>query len=152
MTTLRDDSVCDSILIRVRFLEPRSRRHWGTMTAHGAICHLTDWFRASLGEKPVTPATGILQQTVVKWFALHSPLPWPHGIPSRPELAQGEGGTSPEEFEADRSALIRSIYDFRKAEEYLSKAKHPIFGRMTYLEWQRWGYLHLDHHLRQFGA
>jgi hypothetical protein len=28
---------------------------------------------------------------------------------------------------------------------------HPIFGRMTEAEWMRWGYLHTDHHLRQFG-
>jgi len=28
---------------------------------------------------------------------------------------------------------------------------HPIFGRMSLWEWQRWGYLHTDHHLRQFG-
>jgi Protein of unknown function (DUF1569) len=29
---------------------------------------------------------------------------------------------------------------------------HPIFGRMTEEEWMRWGYLHVDHHLRQFGG
>jgi len=28
---------------------------------------------------------------------------------------------------------------------------HPIFGQMTRAEWLRWGYLHTDHHLRQFG-
>jgi hypothetical protein len=28
---------------------------------------------------------------------------------------------------------------------------HPMFGAMTTLEWMRWGYLHTDHHLRQFG-
>jgi hypothetical protein len=28
---------------------------------------------------------------------------------------------------------------------------HPIFGRITRAEWLRWGYLHADHHLRQFG-
>jgi hypothetical protein len=29
---------------------------------------------------------------------------------------------------------------------------HPIFGRMSRAAWLRWGYLHADHHLRQFGA
>jgi Protein of unknown function (DUF1569) len=28
---------------------------------------------------------------------------------------------------------------------------HPIFGPMTAKDWMRWGYLHADHHLRQFG-
>jgi hypothetical protein len=29
---------------------------------------------------------------------------------------------------------------------------HPIFGRMSDAAWLRWGYLHMDHHLRQFGV
>ena len=29
---------------------------------------------------------------------------------------------------------------------------HPIFGPMTLRAWMRWGYLHVDHHLRQFSA
>jgi hypothetical protein len=28
---------------------------------------------------------------------------------------------------------------------------HPMFGGMTAKDWMRWGYLHADHHLRQFG-
>ena len=28
---------------------------------------------------------------------------------------------------------------------------HPMFGPMTPEDWMRWGYLHADHHLRQFG-
>ena len=30
--------------------------------------------------------------------------------------------------------------------------RHPIFGRMSQRAWLRWAYLHMDHHLRQFGA
>jgi hypothetical protein len=29
---------------------------------------------------------------------------------------------------------------------------HPVFGAMSDSAWRRWGYLHTDHHLRQFGA
>jgi len=152
MTTLRDPGVCDSILIRIRYLEPRSMRRWGKMTAHQTIVHLTDSFRAVLGEKHVSPATGLLQRTVVKWFALKAGIPWPHNVPSRPEVEQGKGGTPPGEFEPDRQSLIKIVYQFRSSEEALSTASHPIFGKLTFEEWLRWGYLHLDHHLRQFGA
>jgi hypothetical protein len=31
-------------------------------------------------------------------------------------------------------------------------ALHPIFGKMKEKPWMRWGYLHSDHHLRQFGC
>ena len=29
---------------------------------------------------------------------------------------------------------------------------HPIFGPLTTSQWMRWGYLHVYHHLRQFGV
>jgi hypothetical protein len=29
---------------------------------------------------------------------------------------------------------------------------HPQFGKMSEKEWMRLGYLHMDRHLRQFGA
>ncbi|HEV2663419.1 MAG TPA: DUF1569 domain-containing protein [Blastocatellia bacterium] len=29
---------------------------------------------------------------------------------------------------------------------------HPYFGAMSESQWMRWGYLHCDHHLRQFGV
>lgn len=32
------------------------------------------------------------------------------------------------------------------------KTLHPYFGMMSMPEWQRWHWLHFDHHLRQFGV
>jgi hypothetical protein len=29
---------------------------------------------------------------------------------------------------------------------------HPILGRLSRGQWMRWGYRHMDHHLRQFGV
>jgi hypothetical protein len=29
---------------------------------------------------------------------------------------------------------------------------HPILGSMSRANWLRWAYLHIDHHLRQFGV
>jgi hypothetical protein len=31
------------------------------------------------------------------------------------------------------------------------QTSHPMFGKMSAKDWMRWGYLHADHHLRQFG-
>ena len=155
MVTLREQSVYESILLRIRFLEARSVRRWGKMSAPEMICHLTDSFRGVLGEKHISPAPGIQQfppyRLLMKWAGLHSPVPWPHGVPSRPEVEQGKGGTPPGDFEKDRRELISAIDRFRASEELLGAMSHPIFGRMSFEEWLRWGYLHADHHLRQFG-
>jgi len=49
--------------------------------------------------------------------------------------------------------LLRAAFErfTRQPLEYELQT-HPIFGQMTEKEWMRWGYLHSDHHLRQFGA
>jgi hypothetical protein len=54
------------------------------------------------------------------------------------------------EFESDRRELESLIEQFAQRTA-ASLQPHPIFGRLTDSEWQRWGYRHMDHHLRQFG-
>jgi hypothetical protein len=104
-----------------------------------------------LGEKHVSSATGFLQRTLIKFVALRLPLKWPKGFPTRPEVEQGEGGSVPIEFNEDRRRLISTVNRFGG---HLPEpcAHHPSFGPMTSKDWQRWGYLHADHHLRQFGG
>jgi hypothetical protein len=122
------------------------------MSAHQMVCHLSDCFRMATGRKQVSEATGLLQRTVVKWVALYAPLPWPAGILTRPEVDQEIGGTSPIEFAADVAGL-EALLDVVTAQAAAAGPPvHPIFGRMTNADWLRWGYLHMDHHLRQFGA
>ncbi|MEI9972832.1 MAG: hypothetical protein WDO73_12685 [Ignavibacteriota bacterium] len=67
------------------------------------VCHLTDSFRAVMGLKSVSPATGLLQRTVMKWGALYAPIPLAQRRSTRPEVEQGRGGTPPLEFTRDRA-------------------------------------------------
>jgi len=120
------------------------------MSANQMICHLYDSYLAALGEKHVSSAAGFLQRTILKWIALKLPAKWPKGIATRPEVEQGVGGTPPTDFEQDRAELISVFNRFCDESANLS-APHPIFGHMSREEWLRWGYLHADHHLRQFG-
>src|SRR5258705_6274739 len=106
MTSLSDPSVRQSIVDRVARVRSGSKPLWGRMSAHQMLCHLSDSFRAALGEKPVSPATSMLQRTVVKWLALYAPIPWPAGVPTPPEMDQEAGGTPPADFERDRAGLL----------------------------------------------
>jgi hypothetical protein len=114
------------------------------------VCHLSDSFRMVSGQKPVSHASGRLQRTMVKWIALYLPLPWPAGILTRPEIDQEVGGTKPADFAAD-VAELEGLLDLVTRSGWLGGQTHPIFGRMSEAAWLRWGYLHMDHHLRQFG-
>ena len=133
-------------------MRPEAARRWGTMTAHQMICHLSDSFRMVTGQKTVSDATSRVQQTLVKWIALYLPVPWPAGIPTRPEIDQQVAGTRPVEFAADVAELEALLELFATRAHGLDWPAHPIFGRMTQSAWLRWAYLHMDHHLRQFGA
>jgi Protein of unknown function (DUF1569) len=121
------------------------------MSAHQMVCHLGDCFQVALGEMPVKPAGTLAYRTIVKWIALYAPLRWPPGVDTRPEIDQELGGTKPGEFAAD-VARVEALVGLMVPGASLDKQRHPIFGRMSTAAWLRWGYLHMDHHLRQFGA
>jgi hypothetical protein len=151
MKSLARDSDRQELLRRLQRISSESPRRWGKMSAHQMICHLDDSFKAGTGEKPVGSSTSFLRRTVVKWIGLYLPIPWPKGIPTRPEMSQELGGTRPTEFEADRQRLIHTIERFAAISRDFAWQAHPLFGRMSERDWWRWGYLHTDHHLRQFG-
>jgi hypothetical protein len=139
-----------SISLRLSELSSADAARWGTMTAHEVLCHLDDSYKVALGEKVVSPAGGVMQRTLIKWLALGSPVKWPRGVPTRPEIEQGKGGSIPVDFLQDQAALLSTFGRFCDGVPNPC-VPHPMFGKMTAKDWMRWGYLHADHHLRQFG-
>jgi Protein of unknown function (DUF1569) len=150
MKTLKNLNERQTIALRLSQLSPEDTARWGSMTVHQMICHLVDSYKVPLGEKTASPATSFLQRTVVKWAALKAPTRWPHGVPTRPEIEQGKGGSAPVDFRQDLASLLSTLRRF--CDDLANPClPHPIFGKMTSDDWMRWGYLHADHHLRQFG-
>ena len=152
MKTLARERDRAEVLQRLRTLRPDSVRRWGRMSAPQMVCHLADAFRMLIDRLPVSLATGLPQRTVMKWVALYVPVPWPPGILTRPEIDQEFGGTKPADFDADIAAVEVLVDRVIAAMGTLDGRVHPIFGAMSERAWLRWGYLHMDHHLRQFGV
>lgn len=86
----------------------------------------------------------------MKWFARQVSVKWPKGVQTLPEVEQGVGGRLPVEFERDR-AMRTFIFDRFWQRTVNLAPSHPYFGPMSRQGWLRWGYLHADHHVRQFG-
>ena len=152
MKSLRNASDKAEILRRLESVQPSSQRRWGRMSAHNMICHLSDGFRLYMGDRPAKPAPVPAPRLLLKWVALWAPIPWPHGFQTFPELDQQAGGTPPGDFARDMQELRNLIERFTQPPGKFSSAPHPHFGHLTGTEWMRLGYLHSDHHLRQFGA
>ena len=151
LSTLAVPSTVDELATRLARLMPESSRRWGRMSAHEMLCHLADSFRGMLGESYVSPAPGgRIKRSLMRFIALHTALPWPKGIPTRPEVDPLRQGTRPRHFEHDRDAVLALMRRF--VSEDATYAEHPMFGRMSRRDWMIWGYRHMDHHLRQFGV
>jgi len=122
------------------------------MNSHQMICHLNDSFKAVIGEKSVSMNVNIFYKTIGKWFALYLPINWPHGVPTRPEIDQEKNGSKPIDFDKDLNELKEFIERLTKENKDFKWSNHPLFGEMSQEDWMRWAYLHVDHHLRQFGV
>ena len=146
---LNSDPMAQEFCGRLARLQPDTPARWGKMNAHQMVCHLMDTFRAVGGEKHVSSVVNLYGRTLMKWGALHTSIPWPHGIPTRPEIAQEAGGTPPAEWAVDCEELQRRILGFPQWTQF---EQHPMMGTLTIDEWRVWGYKHVDHHFRQFGV
>jgi Protein of unknown function (DUF1569) len=145
-------SVCarSEIFDRLANVSPDTQPRWGTMSSHQMMCHLSDSLRAALSEKYVSRSTSLFKRTILKRLALWAPVSWPHGFKTRPEIDQQQGGTTPVEFSSDLEDLRILFERFCTLEGEF--APHAMFGQMSKTERMRYAYLHIDHHLRQFGV
>ncbi|WP_263411289.1 DUF1569 domain-containing protein [Terriglobus tenax] len=148
--TLANAADLEALRQRILTLTPGDRPRWGSMTTGQMICHMTDALLYTLHQRPLEPhIPSTLPPGIYKWLALYFPRKWPQDVPTPPGLKQGEGGTPPTEFAGDREALLQALAAF--AANQGNWAPHPLFAEMTTPKWRRWGWLHTDHHLRQFG-
>lgn len=152
MKTLSNPQDTQEILDRLGAVGPASERRWGRMTVAEMVCHLNDALHISMGDRTAEPVSNWFTRSLFKWGGLWFPTEWPHGVRTVPECDAHRLGTRPAEFERDLREQLELVNRFtRRPREYALQA-HPIFGQLTEKEWMRWGYLHTDHHLRQFGA
>ena len=152
MRTLANENDRRVVLARLRQVNSNSQRRWGKMTPHQMICHLNDSFKSVIGERELKgDKSNLLTRTVVRWLALYAPLKWPHGVPTMAENDQERGGTPPEDFQRDLDGLVSMIERVTRTQRDFQWGRHPLFAEMSERDWLRWGYLHIDHHLRQFG-
>jgi hypothetical protein len=148
--TLANAADCEEIRRRIAALTPESRRMWGTMSIGGMLCHVDDSYRAVMGKTPFSSVKMGMPPKLVKFMALRMPMQWPRNLMTSESVRQGRGGTPPVEFSEDRARLLETFVYFCGYGKLATT--HPMFGSMQRADWLRWGWLHADHHLRQFSA
>jgi Protein of unknown function (DUF1569) len=148
MKSLASAGVLAETRLRLLVVKADDRARWGKMTAPQMVRHLGCACEVALGERVVGPVKG-LPQGVMKFLALRSGVRWAKNIQTTPELVKA----IEESPEIDFDVAVREAVE--KMEAMVSGRRlvvaHPFFGQMSKADWMRWGYLHADHHLRQFG-
>lgn len=140
------------ILNRLDRIDPKSPARWGRMNAGQMVCHLNDSFALAMGDRPQPLVSTFVMRQIIKPIALWGPMTWPKNSTTIPGVDQFAGGTPPTTFDADQANLRTMIQRFVEDPPTFQFGIHPLFHEMTRKEWMRWGYLHCDHHFRQFGA
>ena len=148
MKSLASAEVLSEIRTRLRSVTVSDRPRWGKMTAKQMVRHLRCAYEVALGDRTVGPLSGP-PPVLMKWVALRLGIRWPKNVQTMPELKRALGQHSDTEFEALMSATIERMEEV--ADGVRCAPTHPMFGPMSAKDWMRWGYLHADHHLRQFG-
>src|SRR5689334_21766905 len=97
MKSLNHDTVPE-LRSRLQRLTPATPALWGRMNAHQMVCHLNDSMRLAMGERQASEVITLWNRTFIRWVALHTTMPWPKGVPTRPEFDQMCGGTPPVDF------------------------------------------------------
>ncbi|MEI7810937.1 MAG: DUF1569 domain-containing protein [Ignavibacteria bacterium] len=136
---------------RINKLTAGSERLWGSMTVSQTVCHMTDQLRMTDGKIKTKPVGTVIYRTLLKWLVL-TIVKAPKGkIKTVPEIDQDKQGTKPTEFARDVAQLFQMMDRFASEENKVVLYPHPAFGKLTKWQWGRLIYLHMDHHLRQFG-
>jgi hypothetical protein len=153
MKTLAHECDLHELQRRYAALCGDDRPVFGTMSAGMAVCHVRQAYRWAMTGTPGTlPYTLPVPRAVIKRIALYASVQWRPGVKTVLELEPGQPGTEPADFAADKAGLLAEMERFAVSIGISADAPdHAFFGTMSRADWLRWGYLHANHHLRQFG-
>lgn len=136
---------------RISSVSISDRPLWGKMNVSEMLVHLADQIRIGLGTKETKFVGNAISTSIAKYAVLLG-VPAPKGkVNTVPELKQGAGGSKTVGFDQDKKTLIDMVNDFSKSHGADTFREHPYFGNLSKKQWGRLAYIHINHHLKQFG-
>ena len=146
MKKLLDAPQLQPFLNRANQLSPTSKPQWGNLTVSGMLYHCTLVTNKIMAARSSRKPT--LKERLLK-PGLYLIPKLPQGIKTGDDLLAQE----PDQlnFEEELSAYVDTISRFVRQQEPMGGV-HPVFGPLNTQDWRRFVWLHLDHHLRQFGV
>jgi len=148
MPSLFNKRTQDEMLSRLELLTAASQRKWGKMTVSQMLKHLNVAFSVPIG-KIIVPKDKLYflsANPFARWMMIKAMTKWPKNLVTAESFIVKDDP----EFETTKNELLATINEFLKATDF--SGSHPVFGVMRKELWGDAMYIHLNHHLEQFGV
>ena len=132
---------------RINQLNPDTKAHWGKMSVDQMLKHTTVVVDVALGKQELK--INFLMKLVGKMMknkVFNSKFK--KNSPTAPEFIFKDTY----DFENTKNELIKNIQLLQDGHNTIKVMNHPFWGEMTYEDWDKLMYKHVDHHLKQFGV
>lgn len=149
MPTLFDKTAQDEMLARVSKLSSTSQRKWGKMSVSQMLKHMSTAFAVPINkiQVPKDPLYYVSANSFFRWLMIRAITKWPKSMLPAPESFKVKDDP---DFEATKKEFLTNVNDFINASDF--SGRHPVFGVMSKELWGEAMYIHLNHHLEQFGV
>ena len=137
------------IISRFNLLHPESKALWGKMSVDQMLSHCIAPIDVAFGNTSLK--ANFLMQILGKMVKakMLKQVVFKKSTATAPSFIR----TGNYDFETTKNELIGKIQQFEKeGHAVIKNQKHPFFGFMTYEEWDHLQFMHLNHHLEQFGV
>lgn len=148
MKSLWDESARRELIGRARRLTPEHGALWGKFTVDRMLAHLVDAFGMGLGEIEVRQR----KVPLIRFWPFNVLFIRIVGMPKNAPTAREIIARPPLSIDAELRALESAMERFAAQHDRRDWPRHPAFGKLSRDSWGVLGYVHTDHHLRQFGV
>ncbi len=150
MKTILNTEGASDLARRASSLKQTSEPLWGSMNVTEMLHHCNRATQSIL-EGKAPPQNSTVEQKVLKFLFMNviKKLPKNATAPKRFNVKLSQ--LIPGEFENERNEFLKLIERFTSHQNEITLS-HPRFGALTTKEWGKFVWMHLDHHLRQFGV
>jgi hypothetical protein len=150
MENIYTDEDFAKLMERLNSLHEYSNGRWGRMTLPQMLGHCAIQLKLATGEvKSVKKEGSFLYKNMIgRWLSLYV-IPWPRGIETPSVMDMEINGAKVGDFGTEKQQLVSLLDDVRTL---VTLHAHPFYGNIHRKHWGRLVWVHLDHHLRQFGV
>lgn len=151
MKNIHNKADYEEVISRIAALKKDSQRRWGIMTVEQMLAHCSDQIRLATGEKQPHEKPSFINRNIAKYLGLWLPrIPFKN-MKDPVDMNQKYYGTPCTDIETEKENITCLLNTVRNFPEQKELNPHPMFGDLNRTQWGRFMYVHIDHHLRQFG-